>query len=241
MRIIPVSKRQGVRTRTHAAASAIRYRRSRSMTTVAASPRARARSTTCSRPSCATPPSGAPHLMSYLHKVPFAEFGVPDYYPEATRKMGDIEDPNLIYPVGEQHVHPHLSGPPGGPELLHRHRARHRHARRLIEEMEYRLLDFVEILADANTPEEKTEVMLKAIEDSCDIVDHATTRPSEANGRATRRRPRPTRQTPRPRRRRRRARAASSSCRSAAAAAAAAQGRQAQVHRRRHREPAATW
>ena len=40
----------------------------------------------------------APHLMAYLHKVPFAEFGVPDYYPEANRKMGDIEGPQPHLP-----------------------------------------------------------------------------------------------------------------------------------------------
>ena len=38
--------------------------------------------------------------MSDLHKVPFNELGVPDYYPEANRKMGDLVDPNLINPWG---------------------------------------------------------------------------------------------------------------------------------------------
>ena len=72
----------------------------------------------------------APHLMSYLHKVPFAEFGVPDYYPEASRKMGDIKDPNLIYPVGDNtfiHIFPDHRR---GAELLRRHRAGHRQHRR---------------------------------------------------------------------------------------------------------------
>ncbi len=113
----------------------------------------------------------APHLMAYLHKVPFAECGVPTYYPEANRKMGDIVDPNLIYAVANNtfiHILPdhqearnyYIAIEPGTDQLTD-----------LIDEMEYRLLDFVEILADANTPEEKTTVILKAIEDSCDIVD----------------------------------------------------------------------
>ena len=43
----------------------------------------------------------APHLMDYLHMIPMAVVGVPDYYPEISRKLGEIEHPNLIYPVGE--------------------------------------------------------------------------------------------------------------------------------------------
>ncbi len=113
----------------------------------------------------------APHLMSYLHKVPFAEFGVPDYYPEISRKMGDMKDPNLIYPVGANtfiHIFPdtaearnfYIAIEPGTDSMGEQ-----------IEQMEYRLLDFVEILADALSPEEKTEVLLKAIADSCEVSD----------------------------------------------------------------------
>src|SRR6185437_13026617 len=55
----------------------------------------------------------APHLMSYLHKVPMGEFGVPVYYPQVSRKMGDIKEPNLIYPVGNNtfiHIFPDNAG-----------------------------------------------------------------------------------------------------------------------------------
>ena len=55
----------------------------------------------------------SPHLMSYLHKVPLADFGVPEYHPEVSRKMGDIQEPNLIYPVGNDtyiHVFPDSGG-----------------------------------------------------------------------------------------------------------------------------------
>ena len=52
-----------------------------------------------------------------------------------------------------------------------------------MEEMEYRLLDFVEILAEATSPEEKTEVLLKAVDDSCDVVDRAPDPPT-AEGKA---------------------------------------------------------
>jgi flagellar protein FlaI len=115
----------------------------------------------------------APHLMRYLHKVPFNEFGVPDFYPEVNRKMGDMKDPNFIYPVGVNsfiHIFPdnqearnyYIAIEPGSDTMGD-----------LIEQMEFRLLDFVEILADAISPEEKTEVLLKAIEDSCEVVDRS--------------------------------------------------------------------
>jgi len=115
----------------------------------------------------------APHLMSYLHKVPLAEYGVPEFYTEISRKLGDIKDPNLIYPVGANsfiHIFPdnaearnfYVAIEPGTDTIGD-----------LIEQIELRLLDFVEILAEARTPEEKTEVLLKAIDDSCDVVDRA--------------------------------------------------------------------
>jgi archaeal flagellar protein FlaI len=113
----------------------------------------------------------APHLMEYLHRVPISEYGAPEYYPEISRKMGDIKDPNLIYPVGHGtyvHILPdpqdgrnyYIAIEPGGARMPE-----------LIEEFEYRLLDFVEILADASTPEEKTEVLLQAVDDLCEVTD----------------------------------------------------------------------
>lgn len=122
----------------------------------------------------------APHLMSYLHKVPMAEFGVPEFYPEITRKMGDIKEPNLIYPVGGNtyiHIFPDNAGArnyyvaiePGSDHLGD-----------YIEMIELRLLDFVEILAEATTPEEKTEVLLKAIEESCEVIDGPAPAPKPA-------------------------------------------------------------
>ena len=66
--------------------------------------------------------------MTYLHKVPIGEYGVPEYYAEANRKLGDIKDPNLIYPVGDDtyiHIFPDHDD---GAELLHRDRAGHGHA-----------------------------------------------------------------------------------------------------------------
>jgi flagellar protein FlaI len=116
----------------------------------------------------------APHLMSYLHQAPLADHGVPDFYAEASRKLGDIKDPNLIYVVGNGtyvHIYPdaadarnfYVAIEPGNDRLGD-----------LIDDVEERLLDFVELLADAESPEEKTSVLLRAIEDSCDVTGPRT-------------------------------------------------------------------
>jgi flagellar protein FlaI len=113
----------------------------------------------------------APHLMSYLHRAPMAEHGVPDFYAEASRKLGDIKDPNLIYPAGEGtyvHIYPdhndarnfYVAIEPGSDRI-----------EGLLEDVEVRLLDFVELLADAETPEAKTEVLLQAIDNCTEIAD----------------------------------------------------------------------
>ncbi len=127
----------------------------------------------------------SPHLMNYLHHVPLAEHGVPDYIPEASRKLGDIKDPNLIYPVGNGlfvHIYPdhedarnfYIAIEPGSDRMGD-----------LLEEVEIRLLDFVELLADAVTPESRTEVLLKAIDDCCSISDrHEQPAPTVKDGEA---------------------------------------------------------
>lgn len=49
-----------------------------------------------------------PHLLEYLHMVPISEVGIPDYYSELTRKLGDIKEPNLIYPTKREGVFIHI-------------------------------------------------------------------------------------------------------------------------------------
>ena len=41
-----------------------------------------------------------PFLWEYLHTLPVEQFGIPQYHETLNRGMGDLENPNLIYPVG---------------------------------------------------------------------------------------------------------------------------------------------
>ena len=115
----------------------------------------------------------APHLMTYLHKVPIADLGMPEFYPAISRKMGDLKDANLIYPVaGNSNIFVHIF--PDQAEARNYYIAIEPTNDRLgdlLEQIEYRLLDFVELLADAMTPQEKTAVLLRAIDNSCDVID----------------------------------------------------------------------
>ncbi|MGD0115159.1 MAG: type II/IV secretion system ATPase subunit [Dehalococcoidia bacterium] len=110
----------------------------------------------------------SPHLMDYLHMVPMALVGVPDYYPEISRKLGELEHPNLIYPVGDDmfvHVFPDTEDPrnyylavepPVGMDL-----------EELLGQVERRLLDYVDILAKAETEEEKAKALCDVVEQCC--------------------------------------------------------------------------
>ena len=49
-----------------------------------------------------------PHLLEYLSMLPISEIGMPQYYAELSRKLGDIKEPNIIYPVDRAGVFIHI-------------------------------------------------------------------------------------------------------------------------------------
>jgi flagellar protein FlaI len=112
----------------------------------------------------------APHLMEYLHMVPIGEVGVPEFYPEVSRKLGDIDNPNLIYPVGEQlfvHIYPDPEDArdyyiPVEPTLIGGMGP-------LISRVERRLLEYVDALSQAETEEAKAQVLVTAVEENCRV------------------------------------------------------------------------
>jgi len=48
------------------------------------------------------------HLLEYLSMLPISEIGMPQYYPELSRKLGEIKEPNIIYPVKRRGVFAHI-------------------------------------------------------------------------------------------------------------------------------------
>lgn len=105
-----------------------------------------------------------PHLLRYLHLVAKQEFGLPLYVEKLERKMGEVEHPNVLYPVGNAtfaHIYPDpqdarnyyipvepIIGEDYGP---------------LVDAVEDRLVDVVHKLPQPSTAEEQREVLLEAL------------------------------------------------------------------------------
>jgi archaeal flagellar protein FlaI len=49
-----------------------------------------------------------PHVLAYLSRMPITEYGIPQYTPELSRKMGDNKRPNIIYPAHRNAVFIHI-------------------------------------------------------------------------------------------------------------------------------------
>ena len=136
------------------------------------------------------------HLFRYLHLVPVADFGVPEYHEKVSRKLGDIERPNIIYPVGDAtfaHIFP-------DPEDSRNHYIPvepvvNQDCDALMEMVEDRLVDVVHKLRQPSTPEEQKEVLLEALK-RCVVAgqrdastDSAKESKAKSNGRGGLKRP----------------------------------------------------
>ena len=90
-------------------------------------------------------------LLDYLHMLPVEEVGIPEFYNQLDRKLGDMKNPNLIYPIGGGlyvHIYPdpedsrdyYIAIEPG---MLNDDGA-------LVEDLEDHLVDYVEDLDDTD-------------------------------------------------------------------------------------------
>ena len=50
----------------------------------------------------------SPFLIDYLRMLPIAQVGMPQYYPELQRKLGDNKEPNIIYPTENNDIFVHI-------------------------------------------------------------------------------------------------------------------------------------
>lgn len=53
-----------------------------------------------------------PHVLEYLNIIPLDTAGMPEYYPELTRNLGDIRKPNIIYPTQQKDTFIHILSNP---------------------------------------------------------------------------------------------------------------------------------
>jgi flagellar protein FlaI len=114
----------------------------------------------------------APHLLEYLHQVPVGEVGIPEYYPELNRKLGDLKQPNLIYPVsGNLFVHIFPDPEDARNYYIAIEPSSVGDLGPLLERLERRLMDYVEALERAETPEAKAEVLRLAVRENCVVTE----------------------------------------------------------------------
>ena len=113
---------------------------------------------------------GNVHLLEYMHMVPIEEVGIPEYHATLTKELGDVKEPNLIYPVGDNvfvHIYPEGVGNtyiPVEPTLSQDLSA-------LSEMVEEKLLGYTDVLGKAGTDEEKKEALLWCLDRICTTED----------------------------------------------------------------------
>ena len=114
------------------------------------------------------------HLMEYLHMIPMEETGVPQYFPELSRKAGEVKKRNLLYPVSDDVLIHVWSGTgdardsyiPLEPSLFV-------DIDEKLEEVENRLIEYASTFAYAETKEERQEALSVALLDICHVKKSA--------------------------------------------------------------------
>jgi len=108
------------------------------------------------------------HLLKYLQTVPIDEIGMPQYHAKPSRKLGDLKQPNIIYPTTPGnfiHIYPdsadernsYITIEPVEGENLDK----------LMRKVEARMLDLSERLQDIDTDENKEQAFLNCLDKIC--------------------------------------------------------------------------
>jgi flagellar protein FlaI len=110
---------------------------------------------------------GAPHLLAYLTRLDVDTIGAPDFYAEASRKIANAPDKNLIYGVGNGFFVHILSDPDDARDsYIAINPAMAADLSDVAPRMERILLDYVDELEATETDEEKKAVLLAALEEN---------------------------------------------------------------------------
>ena len=111
------------------------------------------------------------HLWEYLHLLPIEKMGVPEYHSALNRDLGDLKNPNLIYPVGKGifiHIYPdsrdarnyYIAIEPGMTQDLSG----------LMDQVEVRLVDFVtELDEGGGGDKDRVRILIKILDKVCDV------------------------------------------------------------------------
>ena len=104
----------------------------------------------------------SPYLLEYLHMLPVRDIGLPQYHATLSRKSGEVEQKNLIYPVeGGLFIHV-MDDPAGGRGFYISIEPKFSPAvdeAKLTRSAEVRMLDYAMEFEEAETLEERREVL----------------------------------------------------------------------------------
>ncbi|MCI0845601.1 MAG: type II/IV secretion system ATPase subunit [Chloroflexi bacterium] len=112
-------------------------------------------------------------LLDYIHMLPMDEVGIPEYYPELNRGLGDLKDPNLIYPVGEQtYIHIFADQTDSRDYYIAIEPGMTLDMDSLMEGLEDRLVDYVDELDDLDGAQtDRGQVLRNILAKACIVVD----------------------------------------------------------------------
>ncbi|MFZ5917717.1 MAG: type II/IV secretion system ATPase subunit [Chloroflexota bacterium] len=107
----------------------------------------------------------APFLAEYLEYVPVDEVGVPEFYPKVSRNLKDLEVCNLVYPIDGGlfvHIFPDMTGARDHYIAVEPHLTVDLDT--LLPQVEAKLVDFSEVIGQAETDEDKRAALLQALD-----------------------------------------------------------------------------
>ena len=110
------------------------------------------------------------YLLEYLHQLPVQDIGIPEYYPELSRDLGDKVKINLIYPIeGGLFIHV-MADPAGGRDYyitVEPKLSAGTNEAGLVRRIEMELLGYAMEFETAGTPEEQREVLEDILDRLC--------------------------------------------------------------------------
>ncbi|MDF2958127.1 MAG: Type IV secretory pathway ATPase VirB11/Archaellum biosynthesis ATPase ArlI/FlaI [Candidatus Alkanophagales archaeon MCA70_species_1] len=111
------------------------------------------------------------YVLQYLHMIPLERIGTPKFYKELSRKLKEMKDPNVIYPVSDEiavHICPDKNDArnyyiPIEPHLF-------QDLSDLIAEVEKRIALLVDKYEEPRSKEEQRKILEKCIDEVCEVV-----------------------------------------------------------------------
>ncbi|GEM_PF-26044 len=109
------------------------------------------------------------HLTEYLYKFSVAKHGVPEFYAEPGRKLGDLPKKNLIYPASDEVFIHILSSPEEARDsYIAIEPSTGLQVDGFMEELERKLVDVADRFSNVETEEARKKLLMSLVDKICD-------------------------------------------------------------------------